>query len=536
MEAPHRTEPGPVAAVFDLDGVVTFTARTHHAAWKEIFDAYLRARAERSGEPFRPFEAADYRIHVDGRPRYEGVREFLSSRGIDLPDGDPSDPPDRETICGLGNRKQELFRRRLAEGEVDVDPAAVRLVRELRDSGIPVGMASSSKNAVSILERAGLADLFVARVDGVDSERMGLRGKPAPDIFLKCLELLGGGAPEAAMMVEDATAGVAAGRAGGFGLVLAVDRSDADPEARDRADPDVGEEWVALREHGADWIVRDFGEVTLEAIREYFRAGEHRRPNALARWGAIAEELEGRRLAVFLDYDGTLTPIVDRPDLAVLAGGMRASLRRIAEAWPTTIVSGRGREDVVSLVGVEELTYAASHGYDVAGREGLRLEVDPEVVPVLAEAFGELSARTAHVPGALVEDKRFSVAVHYRLVPEDRVPEVEDHVDAVLAGRPELRKAPGKKVFELRPAREWDKGRAVLWLLETLGLDHPGVVPVYVGDDATDEDAFRALAGRGLGVVVLDVPRPTAARYSLQNVHEVQVFLERLARIGDGRA
>lgn len=248
----------PQAAVFDLDGVITFTARVHAAAWKELFDDYMRSRETRYGEPFRPFDAdADYHSYVDGKPRYDGVASFLESRGIHIPYGAPSDP-DAETVCGLGNRKNGLFNSKVEEMGVDVDEHAVRFVRELRDAGVRVGLASSSKNAVPILARVGLSELFEAVVDGVVSARFGLRGKPEPDIFLQSLTLLGGHMePRDAMIVEDAISGVQAGRRGAFGLVLGVDRADQSD---------------ALRQNGADWVITDFNEIDLEKLREWFRA------------------------------------------------------------------------------------------------------------------------------------------------------------------------------------------------------------------------------------------------------------------------
>jgi len=247
----------PEAAVFDLDGVITFTAKVHEAAWKELFDPYLRLRQERFGEVFRPFDEADYRAYVDGKPRYDGVASFLNSRGVQIPRGAPDDAAEAETVCGLGNRKNLLFNSKVAEMGVDVDSEAVRLVRELRERGVRVGLASSSKNAAAILERVGLLELFGAVVDGVVSERLRLRGKPAPDIFLQCLEELAGHREaRRSMVVEDAIVGVEAGRAGGFGLVLGVDR--------------VGEA-AALRQHGADWVISDFGQITGEQVVEYFR-------------------------------------------------------------------------------------------------------------------------------------------------------------------------------------------------------------------------------------------------------------------------
>jgi trehalose 6-phosphate phosphatase len=249
----------PEAAVFDLDGVITFTARVHAAAWRELFDEYMKERERRFGEAFRPFDAdRDYRAYVDGKPRYDGVRSFLASRNIHLPEGTPDDPPDAETISGLGNRKNELFVKATREMGVDVDADAVRFVRELRSSGVRVGLASSSKNATPILERVGLLDLFEARVDGIVSQRLALRGKPEPDIFVKCLKmLLGHDDTRCSMVVEDAISGVEAGKRGGFGLVLGVDRHD---------------ESDSLREHGADWVISDFRDISAAKVAEYFRS------------------------------------------------------------------------------------------------------------------------------------------------------------------------------------------------------------------------------------------------------------------------
>jgi HAD superfamily hydrolase (TIGR01509 family) len=246
---------GPQAMVFDLDGVITFTARVHAAAWKQLFDEYLQQRSARTGEPFRPFTEEDYLSYVDGKPRYEGVASFLGSRGITIPYGSPSDAPGAETVCGLGNRKDNLFTEKVRETGVDVDSDAVRLVRELREQGVRVGLASSSRNAVPILRRAGIDDLFEKIVDGVVSDRLQLRGKPAPDIFLHCLtELTGDGDPRHSGIVEDAISGVEAGSRGGFGLVLGVDRRNTG----------------ALARSGANWVVSDFKAITADQLLRFF--------------------------------------------------------------------------------------------------------------------------------------------------------------------------------------------------------------------------------------------------------------------------
>lgn len=240
------------AVIFDLDGVVTRTASVHASAWKQVFDEFLRRRAERSGQRFEPFEIeTDYPQHVDGKPRYDGVRDFLASRGITLPEGKPEDAPDRATVCGLGNRKNELYNDLLESGGVEVFEDTVERIRHWRELGFKTAIVSSSKNCAAVLEAAGLTDLFDVRVDGSVAARLGLEGKPAPDIFVKAAELLGV-EPARAAVFEDAVSGVEAGRAGGFGWVVGVDR--------------VGAKEVLLRS-GADTVVSDLRELPTEGLR-----------------------------------------------------------------------------------------------------------------------------------------------------------------------------------------------------------------------------------------------------------------------------
>jgi beta-phosphoglucomutase family hydrolase len=242
--------PTPVrACLFDLDGVLTDTATVHAAAWKQMFDEYLRKRAERTGEEFMPFDlAVDYGEYVDGKPRYDGVRSFLAARGIELPEGEDDDPPGAETVRGLGNRKNELVLRLIREQGVKAYEGSVRYLEAARDAGLRRAVVSSSANCRDILVAAGIEAFFEARIDGIVAEREGLKGKPAPDTFLAGARALGVGPGEAAVF-EDALAGVAAGRAGGFACVVGVDRVG-------HAD--------GLREHGATVVVNDLAEL-LEA-------------------------------------------------------------------------------------------------------------------------------------------------------------------------------------------------------------------------------------------------------------------------------
>ena len=253
-------------------------------------------------------------------------------------------------------------------------------------------------------------------------------------------------------------------------------------------------------------------------------------PNALDRMPEIAARLRGRRPAVFLDYDGTLTPIVDRPEEARLPEEVRALVARLAALCPLAVVSGRDLPDVRARVGLD-VYYAGSHGFDIAGPGGT-LHTPPQAVaaePVLGAVERELRAALAAIAGAHVERKRFSVATHYRLVRTAEVAAVERAVNAVRARHAGLRRGRGKKVIELLPDIGWDKGAAVLWLLGALDLDDAEGLPIYVGDDLTDERAFRALASRGLGILVRDKPRPTLARYRLRDPAEVRAFLATLA-------
>ena len=234
------------ACLFDLDGVLTETAKVHAAAWKEMFDVYLKARANKSGEPFMPFdEEADYDTFVDGKTRADGARSFLESRHIALPEGTPGDPAGLETVNGLGSAKNEIILRMIREGGVRAFEGSVRYVRAVRVAGLRRAVVSSSANCAAVLEAAGIAELFEIRIDGVTVARDNLAGKPAPDTFLAAAHALAVD-PDHAAVFEDALSGVEAGRAGGFAFVVGVDR--------------VGQA-EALRRHGADTVVTDLADL-----------------------------------------------------------------------------------------------------------------------------------------------------------------------------------------------------------------------------------------------------------------------------------
>ncbi len=241
--------------IFDLDGVVTHTAMVHSRAWKRMFDEYLSEWSARNDKPQAPFEIeTDYPIYVDGKPRYQGAKSFLDSRGVDLPFGDPSDPPDKETVCGLGNRKNEIYRELVRTDGVGVFDQTVDFIRALRDRGQLIGLMSSSKNTRDIIRIAGLVELFDAVVDGITAEEEGMRGKPHPDVYIRCAELLNL-EPSRAFVIEDAASGVEAGARGDFALVVGIAH---------------GGQEQALLDAGADVVISDLGHLTVEQMHEWF--------------------------------------------------------------------------------------------------------------------------------------------------------------------------------------------------------------------------------------------------------------------------
>jgi trehalose 6-phosphate phosphatase len=263
-------------------------------------------------------------------------------------------------------------------------------------------------------------------------------------------------------------------------------------------------------------------------------------PHALRDTGTLVERMAGKRVAVFLDYDGTLTPIVDRPEDAVISESMREVVRGLARRCTVCVVSGRDRPVVQQLMGVDDLVVAGSHGFDIwdPGSGTLEHEASQGFEELLEGVTARVKEEAGRFDGTAVEEKKASVAIHYRQVPSEHHEEIGRFVEAILGDHPdELKVTPGKMVYELQPKLDWHKGKAVLHLIDVLGLDSEDVAPVYLGDDVTDEDAFRALAGgRGVGIFVGDAEDPevagrtTAARFVLHSVDDVERFLGGLAR------
>ncbi|HDP99707.1 MAG TPA: trehalose-phosphatase [bacterium] len=502
------------AVILDLDGVITRTARVHAKAWKQMFDEYLEHRKQREESVFEPFDInKDYPRYIDGKPRYDGVRSFLQSHQIQLPEGYTDDKPGWDSICALGNRKNDIFLELIEKQGVEIFEDSMEKVRQWRAAGLKIAVVSSSKNCKAILKSANLTHLFEVQVDGVVAERLNLKGKPAPDIFLHAAKQLGV-EPSRAVVIEDALVGVQAGSAGNFALVVGVDRRNQTEQ---------------LRKSGADIIVQTLAELQIFSHNNNPSA-KQQLPSALKNQNEIKQQLTNKQTVLFLDYDGTLTPIVKNPDMAVLSDEMRSVLQQLASLTTVAIISGRDREDVKKLVGLEELIYAGSHGFDISGPADMRLQHQggKDCLPELDQAETELQQQLDNIKGALVERKRFAIAVHYRNVSEKDVSSLKKIVEKTGQKYPQLQKGSGKKVIELQPAIDWHKGKAVLWLLKELRLNNSDVIPLYFGDDITDENAFQAISQRGIGILVGSHGETTAAKYDLKDVNEVQAFLNEL--------
>ncbi len=501
--------------IFDLDGVLTQTASLHAQAWKRMFDDFFEELREQ-GKEVRPFDIdSDYTRYVDGKPRYEGVKSLLSSRGIEMDYGSPQDPPGSTTVCGLGNSKNRIFHRLLEERGAATWPDGVALVLRARAAGLASAVVTSSKNGRTVLASVDLTDLFDAIFDGNDAVDSGLPGKPSPDIFLAAARKLGVAAQEA-VVFEDAVSGVQAGRAGDFGLVVGVDRVGRGH----------GQE---LQANGADLVVSDLGRIELSGPKSSVGGVP---PSALDMLPLLRDRLSRQGLSVFLDYDGTLTPIVPRPEDAVLSPSMKSTVHQLSTRVPVGIVSGRDLADVKGLVGLDNVIYAGDHGFNIEtpGKGDTGFSPAADQLAAVRRAAGNLRQPLQDIPGAWLEEKTYTLSIHFRETPEQQTDAVRELV-AAQADENGLRMTSGKKVFELRPGIDWHKGKAITWLRQELDL--ADTYSLYMGDDTTDEDGFEALGDQGLGILVAVHPERTAAGALLTDTGEVELFLRKLIRLID---
>ena len=501
------------AVIFDVEGVVADTAALHTAAWKATLNDFLARRAA-GGAPPVVFTDADYHKYLGHRSEAAGVTDFLVTQGISLPMGQPGDHADG-TVWALVNRTAQLCADMLADG-VRVFESTVEFVHQLQAAGIATAVFASRCDCARILDVAGLSDLFAVRVDGPATRETWVGAPTRTDTLQHILHDAADRlavSPRRCVVIDDTAAGVTAGRDGGFGLVIGVDRDgDADELSRCGADVVVGD-LVALTVRDSHQRVSDL-------------------PDALESYTDIAPLAETRRPVVLLDFDGTVSDIVADPNAAALLPGAGDTLAALAAHCPVAVVSGRSLADIRQRIGVPGLWYAGSHGFELVSPDGAHHQnaAGLQAVDLLQSAVAALHERLDGIDGVLIEDKRFSVAVHYRNVDDDRVDEVIATV-RIIGQRDGLRVTGGRKVVELRPDVDWDKGRTVNWILAQIdGADLQ--LPIYLGDDLTDEDAFDAIRQKGVGIAVRSVEsgdRRTAARFALEDPDAVCRFLTRLA-------
>ena len=494
------------AVIFDLDDVLTDAASVHRAAWASLLNDYLARRPAHEDEDHSPFTDDDYRQLVDGKSRSDGVADFLVSRGISLPRGVSSDTGD-DTICGLGNRQQQMSADLLAH-DVPLFEATVALARKLQGIDVATAAHSSSPGWQQLLKAAGVDDLFDVCIDGTAADGVGVAGNPDPSVLLEATRRLGV-PPQRSVVVGDTDAGVTAGRDGGFALVIGVDRTGHTDK---------------LLRCGADVVLADLADVAVRTVDK--RISEL--PNALESYGQLAGIAIARELVLFLDYDGTLSPIVSDPGAAALIDGVAEELERLAGVCPVAILSSRDLADIRTRVGIPGIWYAGSHGYELIGPDGShhQNEAAAAVVPVLERAAAELRDSLAQIPGVRVEHKRFAVAVHYREVAPEHIGEIFVTTHR-LGQRDGLRVTNGRMLVELRPDIDWDKGTTLAWIRSRID-EAKSLVPIYLGGDLTDEDAFDAVQFDGIGIVVRqteDGDRKTAAHFALQGPDQVREVL-----------
>lgn len=499
--------------ILDLDGVVTSTVKQHIRAWKQSLDSFLQHYANVKGSPFLPLDTEkEYKLYLDGKPRYFGVKSFLNSRKISLPYGNTDDPPGFESICALGNLKNQIYLDLIAREGAEVYTDTLEMIKLWRSMKLKIAVVSASKNCRQILSIAGISDLFDLIFDGNDAEVYNLLGKPQPDIFLQASKMLG--IPiNRTIIIEDSISGVIAAKNGLFSLIIGISRNGSKS---------------LLYQNGADLVLSNL--LDFHKPKMASRNSKHL-PSAITKLNDLISNIKLHRSVIFFDYDGTLTPIVSRHDQAVLSDSMKRAVSDLSRKIPVAIISGRELTDVKNLVQIPDIYYAGNHGFELECPDNKKTMVADvkEYLPILERIQKHLQPLISSFPGLIIERKRFSIAVHYRLIEDDnQIGFLEDSLTDILSRFHQFKIASGKKVFELRPSVEWDKGKAVQAITNVIFGNDPQSFSIYIGDDLTDEDAFLAINDWGAGIVVTDTDKFTFAHYTLENTDEVLLFIRQL--------
>lgn len=505
-------EIGMKAIIIDMSEVLIHTALINKNAWETTFNDLLKNKNN-----IQPFIDEDFYSFIEGKPKFERVQNFLNSRNINLPFGSQSDPEENETVCGLEKKKSKLFSQMLKKNELQFYEMALQKIKYWKEKGLKTAIVSSDENFKKALNSSEIRNLFDVKIDGHASRKKGLKEKPEADLYIEATKELGI-APESCVLFDDSVPGLQAGSKGNFGLVIGVNRR---------------ENRKLLSENGADLVIDDFDELDLVNDPEVKAWFDQPTPPFASQYVEIGKLVYEKTPVLFLDYDGTLTPIVQRPEDAVISEEMRDVLNECASKFNVAAVSGRDMDDLKSRINLDTLIYAGSHGFRISGPGGLYMEHEKseEILPELDNMEKKLQQVFSNtIEGVQIERKRYAIAIHYRNSKEQDVPFIKEKVFEATENSEIFKVGEGKKILEIKPGIDWHKGKAVLWILEKLGLNDPDkYIPIYIGDDVTDEDAYEALKGRGIGIQVGPGAESTAAQYKLKNVYQVRIFLKELA-------
>jgi alpha,alpha-trehalase len=506
--------------IFDMDGVVTQTAVLHFKAWKEIIDKLLYKITNYN---IKPFSENEYFHYLDGMPRIDGMRNFLSARGFGMNKLEDLYESIDACVQEACENKNRLLLSMLTEEKVEYFEDTIEFIKFLLKHNYLIAIISSSKNCKQILKNAKIDDLFPVCVDGILSEELGLQGKPDPAIFLEAAKRLNL-APHECIIVEDALAGVKAGKIGGFGGVIALDRRNRLHDEFAELDP--------------DYILPDLSSKQTQLYHRLEKIKKGHLESAFNIVPLLFDLLNNKtELVIFLDYDGTLTPIVGRPEHAVLSSAMHECLSQLSQHYLTIIISGRELANLKSHVNIPHIFYSGNHGFECEGPEqyNLTYQIGNEYIDDVNAVYQELYALFKNIKGCIVENKKFSLSVHYRLVNENLYEFISQQIDNALLNYPNLIRHYGKKVFEVHPNIQWNKGIAAAHILKQFKTKNNAIVPIYIGDDITDEDAFKKLGFRGITIKVTGEPLKTQAHYFLNSPMEVQEFLVHLNNFKDAK-
>lgn len=492
--------------IFDMDGVITQTATLHFKAWKITIENFFTQIFDEK----KLFTENDYFHYLDGMTRKEGVANYFLNIGLseDMLKGIYKNL--EECIEDLCKKKNTLLLQILSEETVECFPDSLKFIEFLLLQDYKIGLISSSKNCLPILKKTQIDNIFSVYVDGLFCEQMNLPGKPHPAIFLeaaKRLDLL----PEECLIVEDAIAGVCAAKKGGFGVV-ALDRKNK-----------LYKDFLKFQ---PDFVLNDLSS-NQTFLYHQLRKHATLQPGFKS-LSCIMDLIENEnQLAIFLDYDGTLTPIVETPDKAVLSQRMFHCLTQLSQNYLTVIMSGRELKNLKKLINVPTIFYSGNHGLEfiAPNDEIVSYQVGEEFKEELSFVYLHLVSLLRTIEGCIVENKKYSLSIHYRLVSESKHLYISQVIDEVLSDCPNLIRHSGKKVFEIRPNIIWNKGVASAFILNNLKLKNPNIIPLYIGDDLSDEDAFETFDKGGITIKVMDQPETTKAHYFLNSPSEVENFL-----------